>query len=368
METPKPQDQPQEQGDGQNQGGNNQQSNDLNYFEILKRSFKIVWSNKFLWVLGILVALGAGGGNFRISDSVDSFSEGIEENSQKESTINDSELDYNYQEEVLAADPTFQKMEKFWEDYMIQIILVAVILIVIGIIIKVISTFAKGGLIHAVNQIDRGEKIGFKKAFGFGIKKFWLFVLAWLVGFGLVLAIMILIGGPIGLLIWGAVAAEEASKAIFIILATLFGILGAIILVFGIILINVTILFAIYFNIIHEIPFFKGMKKGFKFFFKNFGKLFIAWLLVLGLAIAVGLVLLMGYIPLLIILGLIGFGVWAATESIIVTVIAGIGLWLIYLAIVSVVGGFFTAIYTSYWVMIFNRLNHINQLKLKGKD
>ena len=139
----------------------------MEYGKILNRSVNIVWQNKFLIVLGILVSLGSGsfgggGGGGGGNGNGQPFPE--------------------FGEEIAALAVVF-------------IIALACVILFVGIVLWAISTIARGGLIASVDSIESGEKSSFRQAWSAGWHKVWT-----LLGIGLLPAIPGLILFVIGLL------------------------------------------------------------------------------------------------------------------------------------------------------------------------
>jgi hypothetical protein len=114
----------------------------MDYGKILNRSANIVWQNKFLIVLGILASLGSGsygggGGNGGNGDP--------------------GQLP-QFGEEIAALAVGL----------LIALVCVAII---VGIVLWVISTIARGGMIASVDSIETGEKSGLRHAWSAGWHK-----------------------------------------------------------------------------------------------------------------------------------------------------------------------------------------------------
>ncbi|HSG15999.1 MAG TPA: hypothetical protein VLE70_06710 [Anaerolineae bacterium] len=145
----------------------------MEYGKIINRSASIVWQNKFLMVVGILAAIGSGffggsgGGGGGGSDDIG------------------------------FGDPgQFSEFGDEIATFAIGVVIVLIcIALFIGIVLWVISTVARGGLIASVNSIEAGEKSSFRLAWGAGWEKLWT-----LLGISLLPAIPALIMFVVGLL------------------------------------------------------------------------------------------------------------------------------------------------------------------------
>ena len=148
----------------------------MEYGKILNRAVNIVWQNKFLILLGILVALGSG------SSGGGGGGGGGNGNGQP-----------------FGEPGQFQQFSEFGGEIAglaagLILGLVCVGLIV-GIALWVVSTIARGGLIAGVDTIESGETSSFSQAWRAGRNKAWT-----LLGIGLLPAIPGLILFVVGLL------------------------------------------------------------------------------------------------------------------------------------------------------------------------
>ena len=133
----------------------------MDYGDILNRAWNIIWSNKFLIVLGLLVALSSGIG----SGSSSGFNASFDRD---------------------ADQPQFGEPGGFRNPQVPIWLVVFLGLIVLGIALVVwaISTIARGGLITGVGTIDAGAASSFGQAWGAGWRRGWT-----LLGIGIVPAL-----------------------------------------------------------------------------------------------------------------------------------------------------------------------------------
>ena len=136
----------------------------VNYLELIKKAFQITWSHRYLWWLGLFVALTETGGYVNYSLNNPS---GNEEANKRMA-------------EFLAVH---------WQGFLTAfsfILLVLIIFLILGII-------ARGGLIKSVGKILKNEPSDFKSGFKEGRKYFWRIFLAGLaLGIFVMAAILIL--------------------------------------------------------------------------------------------------------------------------------------------------------------------------------
>ncbi len=147
----------------------------MDYGKLLNRSWEIVWTHKYLVLLGVLAALGSGGGGFGGNFGAGSGNGGppFEGDGQP---------------------PNFEQMEPFFGLALTAVIFLVGLGLVVGLILWVIATISRGGLVAGVSRIDSGDTSGFGRDWRAGWEKVWP-----LLGISLVPLIPILILAIVGL-------------------------------------------------------------------------------------------------------------------------------------------------------------------------
>jgi hypothetical protein len=151
----------------------------MEYGNILNRSVNIVWQNKFLIVLGILASLGSGssGGGGGGNGEPVQF------------------LEFGEEFTALSAG---------------LIVALVCVALIVGIVLWVISTIARGGMIASVDTIEAGEKTNLRQAWSAGWQKAWT-----LLGIGLLPAIpgiIVFVVGLIGSVAYGGILALYGAE------------------------------------------------------------------------------------------------------------------------------------------------------------
>jgi hypothetical protein len=124
----------------------------MDFGAVISRALRITWNYKILWILGFLAALGSGGANFNPSSNI------------------------NYR----AGSSDFSTAMPPWLQDLVDdpgLILGGLaaffcIILIIGFIIMVISTIARGGLIAGVQQIETEGNTTFGRAWSGGASRF----------------------------------------------------------------------------------------------------------------------------------------------------------------------------------------------------
>jgi len=148
----------------------------VDYSKLFSKAWDLVWKNKFLILLGALVAIGSGGGgggSQRVAGERNGFDL-------------KNPLNFNFQvpfQDLGLPVPT-----------MIVAGILAVIVLLIGLALWVLSITSRGGLISGVNALSQGRQSTFGDAFQAG----WSKILR-LIGIGIIPVIPLMLLGIIGL-------------------------------------------------------------------------------------------------------------------------------------------------------------------------
>jgi len=254
----------------------------LDYGQLLRRAWDIIWANKFLILLGVLVALTNGGNTsgtgtrYQFNDSDFHF---------------DQPMPRDFEE--LPQIPELQRILREW-GFPIAVggallVIGIVLAIVIGLGIWVISTLARGGLIAGVNTIVDGGVSSFSQAFSAGLAKGWrLLGISILPGIpGLILLIFALGVGGFSL---GLTRFFDTNWAPFG--AGAMAIIGGLICIVAPIAIALGLLrtFAERACVLEDLGVIDSYKRGWKILSSNIGPAIVLFLIQIGISIALGLV------------------------------------------------------------------------------
>ena len=128
----------------------------MDYGKLFTRAWDIIWKFKFLILLGVLVALSGSTG----------------------SGSNQSRYVFEGGDMPWTDMPRFDYGPSYWDPDLsllaiLGIIALVVVLVVVGLVLWVVGTISKGGLISAVNDIEQDAPVSFSTAFKAGWKKGW---------------------------------------------------------------------------------------------------------------------------------------------------------------------------------------------------
>lgn len=258
----------------------------MDYTYLLKRAWTIVWTHKFLIFLGVLAALGSGNGN----------------NITWRANGNDGN-----------GTPTFDFVEGTWAGIpLVLIILLIAVALVIVFALWVIATVARGGLIAAVDAIERDAQVTFVTAWTTGWQKVWP-----LLGIALLPAIPVLVLLVAGLMMTGILAAFATLVGVNLDLSFGAGI-GAFVIALACVAAPIALLLVLLRNFAERACVLEGAgvlaayRRGWEVLARNLGPAIALFLIQIGLTIALmigmigpGIVMLLCFLlwPLLLLIG-----------------------------------------------------------------
>ena len=266
----------------------------MDYGNILRRSWDVIWNHKFMLVLGFLAALGsgAGGGGGNSSNY----------------TVDGSEFDAL----PFATVPEIsQNMEAVAAAVAAAGAVIAGLLclfLIIGIILWLVRLTAQAGMIDAAYRLDAGEKVTFGEAISAGWHKLGRMVGLNLVFFGVFFLIAIIAGVVVLVMGLGVGATAAGAAASDSDIGALIGGLGAglialiccLMCVFMLLAIVVSVLypFAQRAAVLEDKSVFASISRGWQVIKENLGEVIILILLFLLLGFLVGAVTFAVFIPL----------------------------------------------------------------------
>ena len=292
----------------------------MNFGEVLSRAWEIIWKNKILWVFGILAALGSGSGSSGNSGS-------------------------NFRFEGGEVPPQFQGIERFFENiqpWMIVLFVLGALLFTV--LIVVLSTFGKGGLLRGAWLADGGETgFTFGRLWGEGGRYFLrLFLLGLLIFFGtLVLVFVIFVPGAL-----------LSAITMGIGLICFLPLICLMIPVF--IALGVVVNLAMIAIVGEDLGVMDGLRRGWEVFRSHLGEIIgIGLILVIGVAVANFII---GLPVLLIALPMIGGFLDQSGRFTGAGITTSIVLFLLYLPFLLALSGIVQSYFDTAWTVTFRRL------------
>jgi hypothetical protein len=339
----------------------------MNYMQILKRSWKILWAYPALWVFGIIVALTAGtstgnsssGSNTPASKPNVSFSP-----SGPWAQISDTFTRIGQQITQYFTSPGNESA------IIGMVIGLFCLVLLVGILFTVGKYVSETALIRMVDSYETsGEKVTVKKGFHLGwSRSAWrLFLIDLVIGLPVAVVFIIMFGCAALPVLLGFLSGGTP---------TLVNIVPTIGLVFLVIFIAVVVgvLLALVIQIMQRVcvlqekGVFEAIRQGFQMVRQNLKSVFLMWLILVGISIGYGL-LTIPVALILVVLGILAGGLVAAVLYLIVHAAATFAAGVITAAIVGGVlfvlvlalpllflGGLKQTYFSTTWTLVYREL------------
>ncbi len=299
----------------------------MDYGKTLSRAWKIIWENKFLILLGVIVALGSGnggGGGTAGGGNVDFPSgEGDFDFDMPRWDVPDVRDEFGVPEVVII----------------VGVLVLVSLAVLVGIALWIVSTIARGGLIAGVSTIDGGGASTFAQAWSAGWRKGWR-----LLGIGILPAIpgfllLIIVLGAAGVFagVYGLLG-EPASYASGAGLAIVLFLLACVLIPIALIL-SLLRTFANRACMLDDLGVIASYRQGLNVLMGNIGPALILFLLQIVISAVLGVVLLLpGFVMVLCCI-----------------------LWPVLLAIKGTITSYFSTMWTLAW-REWRGLGHVGQV------
>jgi len=297
------------------------------YWENVTRSFRIAWDHKYLWLIALFSG-EAGGANFNYSQSTPT--RGGTTSTQQISDAQASALTW------LA-------------DHSSLVILLIVIWLVLVVAFFILAAVCQGATVRASAEHDAERPFSLAWAWRAGVNTMWVIVRFRLLILLLNLPVVAIVIG-LAVAIFAAVTGNSTA--------------GAFIALLGLLLL-IAIPYVIYLTlldrlgsraiVLEQLMARAGLARGHRLLFKRLGRTLLVWLLSVGVALVVGLVLacFLGliFVPLIF----VGVAIGSSNSAAVLPLVILGGLVLI--AISLVIQGFLGAQGSTYWTLAFRRLD-----------
>lgn len=298
----------------------------MDYGSILSRAWKITWSNKILWVFGILSALGSGGGGGG----------------------NGGGRGFGRTSGGPSGFPPNEQLQRLFgrPDVIAIVVAVVVVLIVVGLVIFALSIIGRGGLIGGVRLAEDNGKVTFGEAWGVGRRSFLrLFLLR--------LAVIL----PIIVLILAGVAAAVLTLG-----------LGAIclvplicLLVIALIPISILVHFAQFGIVLDDLGVMDSLRKGWAVIKANLGPILMLGVILLVIGFVAGLILALPFI-IIVIPAAFAFVLGGNQPNVPLLTAAGIA-FVCYLPILIFLSGVLHTWIMSAWTLAWRQFTGVQTLQ-----
>lgn len=293
----------------------------LDYFGQLKKAFEIVRYHKYLWFLGMLAggasSFNGGGGGSGSSPSSDSSDN---------------------------AQQVFGAIGTWIQQNIMLIVVLGIILFLVMVFFTIISLMARGGLVGAVDKIDKGEESSFMSAMGLGWHKAWrLFGMGWL--FFLIFMIVFL---PLVAVFVALGFLQLWIPFIILIIPAILGI------IFFSVVVGIVSEYALRFATIEDIKAVESIKRGYRLLKGNKKESSLIFLVLMLVGMGGGLAMIATIVVIAIPLVLIG--VLIAILSMMAMVIYATLAVICFLGVIFLLGGFLSSLTSAYWTLCFKEI------------
>ncbi len=248
----------------------------LDYGLLLRRAWDIIWAHKFLIVLGVLVALTSGGNasgtGYRFNGG--NFDQTMPRDFQDIPEMPNLDIPRDLGLPVAIGGAL--------------LVVIIVLAIVVGLVVWVVATLARGGLIAGVDTIVDGGVSSFSQAFSAGLQKGWrllgIGILPGIPGLIILLAGLGVVGFSLGLTQFLDVGWRSLGTGALVLIGGLVCIVAPIALVLGLLR-----TFAERACMLEDLGVFASYKRGWQVLSTNIGPVVILFLIQIGISIALGL-------------------------------------------------------------------------------
>ncbi|NTU71801.1 MAG: hypothetical protein HGB10_08290 [Coriobacteriia bacterium] len=316
----------------------------MRYGEIIKKAWRITWTYKWLWVLGIFAGItggssggGSGGGGSNGSSNLGSaFNGGGSSGS--------------------SGLPDMSGLGASVAQWLPVVIIFAALLVLIGIAFAVLGIGARGGLIWAVDEIEQGRVPSLGEAWSAGFARFWrIFGLGLLLQLPIAIAALLL-AAVILVPILGTVAAGgDPNPAL--ILGPMCGalIIGVPVLLVAAVVLGVMYITGTRFVVLNNMGVVHSAKEAWRALRARIMDHIVMYVISAGLSIAASLVLVVPIVivgvatlvPAIITAGNENWGAFAGTVGLFVVIV-----FVLSIAFSAIWGTFTSAL----WTVFFRRL------------
>lgn len=292
---------------------------EINYLEILKKSWRITWKNKYLWWFGLFLSLGGGS----------SFSFNVPGNNDWEKQLGEK------------GDLANDFFAQHWQIFIAGAVLL-VLLIAAFVVLRII---AQAGLVKTLNRIENNEKGNFKEGFGEGKKYFWkLLKVGLILGF-LMICLIVVLSLPVIFLfyleaVFSGILATFLAVLIFIPLVIVSSFLGK---------------YAFFYITLSDLGIRSSFERSYYLFRKNIIQSIIMSLLFIPVSIFLTFIFLTVFFLIGIFFLIIGIILYLAISKIGIVIAISAGL-IVFLASLIFLTSVYQVFYQTVWFLFFKEI------------
>jgi hypothetical protein len=265
----------------------------MNYGQLLSCAWNIIWDNKFLILLGVLVALGSGGNSGLSTGS--SFNSGGLETGFEAPTPPPEMPEMPEMPEFQQPGRGFRiPLRTLFSGVPVALaLLLGGLALTVGVAIWVVSTIARGGLIAGASEIDAGGISSFSQAWRAGWQRVWR-----LLGISILPALPVLAMGVIGLVLFltsagvSTALGEQVGLPVMGNLVAVLGLIGCLVVPITLVL-GLLSAFANRACMLEDLGVFDAYRRGLSVLTENFGSALVLFLIQIGIGLAMGIAMIL---------------------------------------------------------------------------
>ncbi|HEB12928.1 MAG TPA: hypothetical protein ENI11_04555 [Actinobacteria bacterium] len=303
----------------------------MDYKELVLKSLRLVWGNKWLWAFGLFASAGGGSGSYNFSGggNMQPFSENPQ--------------DFNWQ---VFGSPVSDWVSR----NLILLIALAVIVFLLIIMVAIFGIVSQAALIGAADKLDEDEETGFSQSLSTGITNFWR-LLGLMILLALIIIVPLLFMVAIGLMVYAS------GMPMFFLVFLIPVILIMIPVAIGVSLVGLLGSRSVVIDSLGPVD---AIKSGWKMLRENLGPVLLTWLISLLIGFVVGIVVVILLLMLVVPIAMLGYLIFLT--GITTAKLAGIAVlallfFLIFLVLRSALGAYRSV----YWTLAFRQIRALNE-------
>ncbi len=273
----------------------------IDYSKIISRSWYVTWKNKWLWVLGLVLAMfgaggGGGGGGGSSSGSSTNFSDSPSgsplPNDLKEKTSYVLGTATNYLQDWFLNVPV--------QNWIVLGLIVLLLAIFATVVVWVVTNWAKGALIMGFEDANNDKQVTLKSVSPYGLKNVKKLIIFGLLSTSISLSVIFCIALVIGI----SYLIYLVFQTLGIVLLVLMGVLGVLLFIFMVMIFTMVSIYAERLIVIKNMEPWNAWKQAFKLSKGNFFPTLVMGIINTVIGTTVGC---LGIVVLLIVFSIPGF-------------------------------------------------------------
>lgn len=298
----------------------------MDYFDILKKAWRITWKYKALWVLGLFV--GAGGG----SSSGGSGGSGGQTGGS---------------ESLSGGADVFRGFGQWVTENAIFIAVLAGLLVVIGLIFWILSVAAQGGLVHAANEAAEDRRPSLGEAWSVGFARWGrTFMIGFVLGLPILIVVLVMVGVLAAAGAGGALSQSDVGIAGALGSACLLLPLFVVLLVVGGVIIGILSQLAVRYGVLEDVTFGKAISRSWSDLWAKKGA-WIFWLVMMLPGFAYAIAVMVVVLPL---------AIPAVFMFIAEKYVMGVGMLVLLVLAMMLPNAIYGTFVSSAWTVFFRRM------------